>query len=186
MGFLKWHDLNDYEISQINSGISHNSITKYYKKCELDPLRFDLWAFINRFDDDTLSNLQRSELISKIDMTKAKSALRYFISAVYSNVGFDLESFIKVFKECEEDLKVQGLSLHEYGLIKVCGKFVDTERKLFKQNTNESNDYKIAVEENITDIYNLFSNLKQKNKNDDYYTLKSTLNILHNIHKGIY
>ncbi|CUU75218.1 hypothetical protein [Campylobacter hyointestinalis] len=161
---------------------------KYYRNCETDPTRFDLWAFINRFEDDNLTNLQKSELISKIDMIKAKNALKSFISATYSNVGYNLDSFIEVFNETKKDLEKEGLTLHEYGLIKVCGRFVDTERKLNKQGIKGSNHYKSAIEENILDIYNLFSNLKHnlKTKNDNYYTLKSTLDILHNIYKGNY
>lgn len=189
LGFVKWYDLKDEEISNINSNkLARTSIYNYYKKCETDLNRFDLWAFINRFEDDTLTNLQKSELISKIDMIKAKNALKSFISATYSNVGYDLNAFINVFNETKRDLEEEGLTLHEYGLIKVCGRFVDTERKLNNQGIKGSNHYKPVIEENILDIYNLFSDLKYnlKTKNDNYYTLKSTLDILHNIYKGIY
>lgn len=188
LGFVKWYDLNDKELLNLNNKVSNSTLTRYYRKCETDPTRFDLWAFINRFEDDILTNLQKSELISKIDMLKAKNALKAFISATYSNVGYDLNAFIEVFNETKKDLEKEGLTLHEYGLIKVCGKFVDTERKLNKQGIKGSNHYKPAIEENILDIYNLFSDLKYnlKTKNDNYYTLKSTLDIFHDIYKGIY
>ncbi|ANE35656.1 hypothetical protein CIG11343_0595 [Campylobacter iguaniorum] len=189
LSFVKWHDLSEDEINKINSlNLGENTLSKYYKKSETDITRFDLWGKIMRFDGDNLSNLQKYELISKIDTTKAKNALKSFVSSVYSNIGFDLDSFITVFSECEQELKEKGLSLHEYGLLKVCGKFVDTERKQNKRGIVGSNHFKPAIEDHILDIYNLFSRLKSNDapKDDNYYTLKSTLDILHNIYKGNY
>ncbi|OCR98999.1 hypothetical protein A9K75_08955 [Campylobacter fetus subsp. testudinum] len=175
--YVKWHDLSEDEISKIEkNNYTQQYINKLYKQCELDPTRFDLWAFMSNFNSENVNNLQRQELISKIDIIKAKNALKAFVSAVYTNIGIDLDAFITVFNETENDLNSCGITLHEYGLIKVCGKFLD-----FDKQDKKSNPYKPVIRDNILDIYNLFSRLSDK-KSDDKYTLKYTLNALKDIY----
>ncbi|EAJ5693198.1 hypothetical protein IO424_001759 [Campylobacter fetus] len=168
LGYVKWHDLSDEEISkmEINS-YTQQYINKLYKKCESDFKRFDLWSFMNKFNCENVNNLQRQELISKIDILKAKNALKSFVSAVYTNLGTDLDSFIAVFEETERDLNSCGINLHEYGLIKVCGKFLD-----FNKQDKQDNPYTPVIRDNVLDIYNLFSRICNSK---DKYTLKYTL-----------
>lgn len=177
LSFVKWWDLNDEELKNVLEIKSSHHLNRLYKKCEFDSNRFHLWDKIQAFNEQKINTLQRFELISHVDITKAKNALKAFVSAVYSNVGYDIDAFYKVFKETQQDLKKADLDLHDYGLIKLCGKFADTDEKIKNNLDDEKNPYKIALYENLDSIFYLFGalyNNKEKNK-DYFYKVKSAL-----------
>lgn len=139
----KWYDLTDNERERISSNsVAQTSIRSIYNRVDKDDNRFRFWDFISSWDSANFNHLCKHDFLISKDIKKAKKALKAFISAVYTNLGYEHNNFLIVLDEVKKDLKKQGLNLHEYGLSKLAGNF----------NKNEK-----VINENSLDIVNPLS-----------------------------
>ncbi|WP_211436853.1 hypothetical protein [Campylobacter sp. RM9328] len=161
----KWYDLSDDEIRRITENqVQTDSIRKIYQRCELDENRLKFWDMIKIWGDDKNNALSMHDLLKTRDIKKAKKALKAFVSAVYSNLGFESNNFFIVFEEVKKDLEREGLDLHEYGLSKLAGNFLRNEKTIKNQSLDITNplsslcyfalnDFFIAMEKIRSDDY---------------------------------
>ena len=129
LNICKWYDLNDKERSRISSNdVQTDSIRKIYQRCDQDETRLRFWDFLADWDDARFAKLSKHDFIKSKDLKQAKKALKAFVSAVYTNLGYDYHNFLIVFDEVKKDLESEGLNLHEYGLSKLAGNFNKNEK----------------------------------------------------------
>jgi len=129
LNICKWYDLNDKERSRISSNdVQTDSIRKIYQRCDQDETRLRFWDFLADWDDTRFAKLSKHDFIKSKDLKQAKKALKAFVSAVYTNLGYDYHNFLIVFDEVKKDLESEGLNLHEYGLSKLAGNFNKNEK----------------------------------------------------------
>ena len=89
---------------------------------------FQFWDFLADWDENRFTKLSKHDFIKSKDLKQAKKALKAFVSAVYTNLGYDYHNFMIVLDEVKKDLDKQGLNLHEYGLSKLAGNFNKNEK----------------------------------------------------------
>lgn len=129
LNICKWYDLNDSERSRISSNdIQTDSLRKIYQRCDQDETRFKFWDFLADWDETRFTKLSKHDFIKSKDLKQAKKALKAFVSAVYTNLGYDYNNFLIVLDEVKKDLEREGLNLHEYGLSKLAGNFNKNEK----------------------------------------------------------
>lgn len=129
LNICKWYDLNDKERSRISSNdVQTDSIRKIYQRCDQDETRLKFWDFLADWDDTRFAKLSKHDFIKSKDLKQAKKALKAFVSAVYTNLGYDYNNFLIVLDEVKKDLEREGLNLHEYGLSKLAGNFNKNEK----------------------------------------------------------
>ena len=125
----KWYDLTDVERDKLFSGsILTNYSKQIYFRVERDNTRFQFWDFLADWDENRFIKLSKHDFIKSKDLKQAKKALKAFVSAVYTNLGYDYHNFMIVLDEVKKDLDKQGLNLHEYGLSKLAGNFNKNEK----------------------------------------------------------
>ena len=129
LNICKWYDLTDSERSRISSNdIQTDSLRKIYQRCDQDETRFKFWDFLADWDETRFTKLLKHDFIKSKDLKQAKKALKAFVSAVYTNLGYDYNNFLIVLDEVKKDLEREGLNLHEYGLSKLAGNFSKNEK----------------------------------------------------------
>jgi len=129
LNICKWYDLSVKERERIsNNSVQTDSIRKIYQRCDQDETRFKLWDFLADWDEAKFIKLSKHDFIKSKDLKQAKKALKAFVSAVYTNLGYDYNNFLIVLDEVKKDLANQGLNLHEYGLSKLAGSFSKNEK----------------------------------------------------------
>ena len=129
LNICKWYDLTVKERERIsNNSVQADSIRKIYQRCDQDETRFKLWDFLADWDEAKFIKLSKHDFIKSKDLKQAKKALKAFVSAVYTNLGYDYNNFLIVLDEVKKDLANQGLNLHEYGLSKLAGSFSKNEK----------------------------------------------------------
>ena len=139
----KWYDLTDKERERIsNNTVQTDSIRKIYQRCEQDESRFNLWDFLVDWDENRFTKLSKHDFVKSKDLKQAKKALKAFVSAVYTNLGYDFNNFLVVLDEVKKDLQSEGLNLHEYGLSKLAGNFNKNEKNI--------NDYGLCIDNPLT------------------------------------
>lgn len=129
LNICKWYDLTVKERERIsNNSVQTDSIRKIYQRCDQDETRFKLWDFLADWDEAKFIKLSKHDFIKSKDLKQAKKALKAFVSAVYTNLGYDYNNFLIVLDEVKKDLANQGLNLHEYGLSRLAGSFSKNEK----------------------------------------------------------
>lgn len=129
LNICKWYDLTDSERSRISSNILKDSgYRMIYQRCDQDETRLKFWDFLADWDENRFTKLSKHDFIKSKDLKQAKKALKAFVSAVYTNLGYDYHNFMIVLDEVKKDLDKQGLNLHEYGLSKLAGNFNKNEK----------------------------------------------------------
>lgn len=129
LNICKWYDLTDVERDKLFSGcILTNYSKQIYFRVERDNSRFQFWDFLADWDDTRFAKLSKHDFIKSKDLKQAKKALKAFVSAVYTNLGYDYHNFLIVLDEVKKDLEREGLNLHEYGLSKLAGNFNKNEK----------------------------------------------------------
>lgn len=142
----KWYDLTDDERERISSNsIVSTSIRSIYFRAESDNNRFKFWDYLANWDNLKFKHLSKHDFIKSRDLKKAKKALKAFISAVYTNLGYEHNNFLIVLEEVKKDLEKQGLNLHEYGLSKIAGSFNDNEKVINDNGLDIVNPYSSLV-----------------------------------------
>ena len=142
----KWYDLTDDERERISSNsIVSTSIRSIYFRAENDNNRFKFWDYLSSWDNAKFKQLSKHDFIKSRDLKKAKKALKAFVSAVYTNLGYEHNNFLIVLDEVKKDLERQGLNLHEYGLSKIAGSFNDNEKIIDDSGLNIINPYSSLV-----------------------------------------
>lgn len=127
----KWYDLTDVERDKLFSGaILTNYSKQIYFRVERDNSRFQFWDFLADWDEKRFTKLSKHDFIKSKDLKQAKKALKAFVSAVYTNLGYDFNNFLVVLDEVKKDLSCEGLNLHEYGLSKLAGNFNKNEKTI--------------------------------------------------------
>ncbi|EMG31067.1 hypothetical protein [Campylobacter showae] len=131
LNICKWYDLRDKEREKLSSSsIQIVSIRKIYQRCDQDETRLKFWDFLADWDENRFTKLSKHDFIKSKDLKQAKKALKAFVSAVYTNLGYDFNNFLVVLDEVKKDLDKQGLNLHEYGLSKLAGNFNKNEKTI--------------------------------------------------------
>ncbi len=131
LNICKWYDLTDKERLRISKNdVQTSGIRTIYYRCDLDEKRFQLWDFLADWDEAKFVKLSKHDFIKSKDLKQAKKALKSFVSAVYTNLGYDFNNFLVVLDEVKKDLDKQGLNLHEYGLSKLAGNFNKNEKTI--------------------------------------------------------
>lgn len=129
LNICKWYDLTDRERSRISSSdVQVDNVRKIYQRCDQDETRLKFWDFLADWDEARFTKLSKHDFIKSKDLKQAKKALKAFVSAVYTNLGYDYHNFLIVLDEVKKDLDKQGLNLHEYGLSKLAGNFNKNEK----------------------------------------------------------
>ena len=129
LSICKWYDLKDKEREKLsNSSIQTDSIRQIYYRCDRDETRLKFWDFLADWDEAKFAKLSKHDFIKSKDLKQAKKALKAFVSAVYTNLGYDFNNFLVVLDEVKKDLQHEGLNLHEYGLSKLAGNFNKNEK----------------------------------------------------------
>lgn len=129
LNICKWYDLSDKERNKLSCGeIVTNYSKQIYFRVERDNTRFQFWDFLADWDEAKFVKLSKHDFIKSKDLKQAKKALKAFVSAVYTNLGYDYNNFLIVLDEVKKDLANQGLNLHEYGLSKLAGNFSKNEK----------------------------------------------------------
>jgi hypothetical protein len=129
LNICKWYDLTVKERERIsNNSVQTDSIRKIYQRCDQDETRLRFWDFLADWDDARFAKLSKHDFIKSKDLKQAKKALKAFVSAVYTNLGYDYYNFLIVLDEVKKDLEREGLNLHEYGLSKLAGNFNKNEK----------------------------------------------------------
>lgn len=129
LNICKWYDLKDKEREKLSSSsIQTDSIRQIYYRCDQDETRLKFWDFLADWDDTRFARLSKHDFIKSKDLKQAKKALKAFVSAVYTNLGYDYHNFLIVLDEVKKDLEREGLNLHEYGLSKLAGNFNKNEK----------------------------------------------------------
>ena len=129
LNICKWYDLKDDERMRISKNdVQTSGIRTIYYRCDLDEKRFQFWDFLADWDENRFTKLSKHDFIKSKDLKQAKKALKAFVSAVYTNLGYDYHNFMIVLDEVKKDLDKQGLNLHEYGLSKLAGNFNKNEK----------------------------------------------------------
>ena len=129
LNICKWYDLTDKERLRISkNNVQTSGIRTIYYRCDQDETRFKFWDFLADWDDNRFTKLSKHDFIKSKDLKQAKKALKAFVSAVYTNLGYDYHNFIIVLDEVKKDLEREGLNLHEYGLSKLAGNFNKNEK----------------------------------------------------------
>lgn len=131
LNICKWYDLTDSERSRISSNILKDSgYRMIYQRCDQDETRLKFWDFLVHWDETCFTKLSKHDFIKSKDLKQAKKALKAFVSAVYTNLGYDFNNFLVVLDEVKKDLSCEGLNLHEYGLSKLAGNFNKNEKTI--------------------------------------------------------
>ena len=131
LNICKWYDLTESERSRISSNILKDSgYRMIYKRCDQDETRLKFWDFLADWDEAKFAKLSKHDFIKSKDLKQAKKALKAFVSAVYTNLGYDFNNFLVVLDEVKKDLQREGLNLHEYGLSKLAGNFNKNEKTI--------------------------------------------------------
>ena len=131
LNICKWYDLTDSERSRISSNILKDSgYRMIYQRCDQDETRLKFWDFLADWDEAKFAKLSKHDFIKSKNLKQAKKALKAFVSAVYTNLGYDYHNFMIVLDEVKKDLEREGLNLHEYGLSKLAGNFSKNEKNI--------------------------------------------------------
>lgn len=131
LNICKWYDLTVKERERIsNNSVQTDSIRKIYQRCDQDETRLKFWDFLADWDEAKFAKLSKHDFIKSKDLKQAKKALKAFVSAVYTNLGYDYNNFLLVFDEVKKDLAYEGLDLHAYGLSKLAGNFNKNEKTI--------------------------------------------------------
>ena len=129
LSICRWYDLTDKERLRISKNdVQTSGIRTIYYRCEQDETRFKFWDFLADWDEAKFAKLSKHDFIKSKDLRQAKKALKAFVSAVYTNLGYDYHNFLIVLDEVKKDLEREGLNLHEYGLSKLAGNFNKNEK----------------------------------------------------------
>ena len=129
LNICKWYDLTDKERERISkNNVQTSGIRTIYYRCDLDETRLKFWDFLADWDETRFAKLSKHDFIKSKDLRQAKKALKAFVSAVYTNLGYDYNNFLIVLDEVKKDLEREGLNLHEYGLSKLAGNFSKNEK----------------------------------------------------------
>lgn len=165
----KWYDLNDDEISRIQSNdLQSNSISKIYQRIDKNPNRLQFWDYLKVWKNENIDlDLYKNNIEFVPNMEKCKRALKGFISQVYTNLGYQ-GAFRDVLLAVEKDLAKDGLNLHTYGLQKVADKFFDNEELHIKKEISNNKMADIFENSLIDFIFSL-----DEVSNEDY---KKSLN----------
>lgn len=156
---VRFYDLTSDEIKRISSGnLSPTGISSIYDRCDKDEKRFKFWDnFVVPFNYDDYSRLNKIDVLKNKDFEQAKKALKGFVSSVYLNLGYSKDDFFSVLDEVNKDLQKDNLTLHEYGMLKVCSSFLDNEKI-----ANVKNPFEPNVKEILEELFIYFENSKNK------------------------
>ncbi|AQW85535.1 hypothetical protein BB381_00280 [Campylobacter pinnipediorum subsp. caledonicus] len=174
----KWYDLTDDEVKRLTeSNIKSDSKRLIYFRCEADTNRLNFWDMINKFDEENNEALYLHKFINTRDIKKVKIAFKSFISSVYSNLGSFDDNFTYVINEVKKDLAMQKISLHEYGLSKMCGSFNKNEQIIKGEKLDVINPLYPSLYRSLDDLLQALQDIR----NDDYKKdIEKSLTVLKN------
>ena len=175
----KWYDLSDKERGKLFSGeIQTNYAKQIYHRVDIDETRFRFWdEFLSQWGEDRLTPFSKRDLIKSKDLRQAKKALKGFISAVYTNLGIDENNFLIVLEAVKNDLACEGIDLHEYGLSKLCGNFMQNEKAINELKGEAYNQFTPNIYYALGDLMTAFSRIK----NEEYKKpIKDALQVIKN------
>ena len=165
--YVEFVPLNEKELNKIikNPFIKPDTKRKIYYRAKKDNRRFNLWSFIRSWNNILSTPILKINHFVNTSKEIVKRQLKGLISTFYKVFGADTKKFKEVFYEVNEELeKRDGITLNEYGLIKLADSFIHIYESVIKYGGDiPSNLYNIVV-----DLYDDFVSLLSSVNNKSY------------------
>lgn len=132
---IRWTDLSKDEIWKINEEIlKSDSIKKIFQRARKNPLRLDFWSILRNWDNKLTRQSSKYKHIKEPQDATAKKFLKAYIGATYKSRGNDPQHLINIIDDVTQELKdILGITLHDYGELKVVSNFIEQSKTLIEQ-----------------------------------------------------
>lgn len=157
---IRWTDLTNDEVIRISEeNLKSDSIKKIFQRARLKPDRLDFWNILTNWDNKYATQIVKYNHIKEPQIQTAKKFLKAYIGATYKARGNNPEELINVIDEVTQELRdILGISLHQYGELKVVSNFIENSKMLLKDGLQPDYD-------NTQKAFSIYSKLSQKLKN---------------------
>lgn len=159
---VTWVHLTDNEIIRIcENDLKSASITKIFQRAKKETHRIDFWNILKNWDNKLAESIEKYEVIREAKIKTAHKYVKAFIGSTYKALGANPVNLIEVITDVQMSLSnFEGITLHEYGELKVLGNFVENAKILEKLELNPINDYTHRVYEKYFALNDKLRDLK--------------------------
>jgi len=165
--FVEFVNLNDDEVLRIanNPIIKSNTKKMIFYRAKKDNRRFHFWKILFKWDNLLSSSINKVKKIKDYAFENVKKQFKAFISTFYKVYGSNTIRFSDVVNEVEKELYLkENVTLHEYGLSKLGGSFLENVKALYE--TGEV--VPLKTYDNIVNSYDDFLNSLNSINNPKY------------------
>lgn len=159
---IRWTDLTNEEVTRISEdNLKSDSIKKIFQRARVNPNRLDFWNILTNWDNKYATQIFKYNHIKEPQSQTAKKFLKAYIGATYKARGNNPMELVNLIDEVTQELRdILGISLHDYGELKVVSNFIENSKMLLKDGLQPDMD-------NTKTAFSLYSKLTQKLKNID-------------------
>ncbi len=128
---VQYVDLNENELFRSMKSTNSDTVRQIFYRAKEDDKRFHFWDTLRYWDNEKVSQTLTYRDYKDSKLKTAQKAAKMFVSTVYKCLGDDPQNMVKVLESVNSDtLKFKGLTLHQYGQLKIVDSFVQNERLL--------------------------------------------------------
>ena len=159
---IRWTDLTNDEVIRISeNSLKSDSIKKIFQRARQNPDRLDFWSVLENFDNKLATQISKYNHIKEPQDSTAKKFLKAYIGSTYKARGNNPNELINIIDEVTNELRdILGISLHDYGELKVVSNFIENSKMLLKDGLQPDID-------NTQTAFSLYRKLSDKLKNID-------------------
>jgi len=159
---IRWTDLSNDEVIRISErSLKTDSIKKIFQRARSNPDRLDFWHILKNWDNKLAIQISKYNHVKQPQDKTAKKFLKAYIGSTYKARGNNPEELINIIDEVTKELRdILGISLHDYGELKVVSNFIQNSKMLIKDGLQPNYD-------NSQTALSLYSKLSQKLKHID-------------------
>lgn len=176
---IRWTDLSNDEVTRISeNALKSDSIKKIFQRARENPKRLDFWNILKNWDNKLTTQIAKYNHVKEPKDSTAKKFLKAYIGATYSARGNNPNELINIIDDVTRELRdILGITLHDYGELKVVSNFIENSKMLLKDGLQPDMD-------NTQTAFSLYSKLCEKLKGIDS-PIQKELNKASNLFKKL-
>jgi hypothetical protein len=160
----RWVDLTDKEVMKLGDGlVSAEGRKKIFARAKKDVTRFDLWALIEKWDNQIDVPFAQRVEIKPYDEKQPMRHFKAFVGSVYKSMGANPQNLVSVVLDTQQKLMdFEGCTVHEYGLNRTACDVVKAHNMIEKYNIVVEHDYKMSAKLSYREFNEALLNVKSK------------------------
>lgn len=130
---IEFVDLSDEEVMRSFKTNNTATVVKIFQRAKQDESRYSHFDVLSRWNNKIAERGSEYKAIKESKRITAEKAAKYLVSASYKANGADMSSVSDILADVPSGLKqFEGVTLHEYGALKVLDSFVKNEQMILQ------------------------------------------------------